>query len=155
MVTFIVALFFLGLCFISFELIVPGGIFGILGVLAVMGSWGLAFWEYGPQGGLLAVFIGVFVITITLVVELKFLPKTAVGRRLFLNDSIGATSQRPVAESSLVGKEGETLTTLAPTGMVLVEGRKYEGFSMSGLVERGTQVQVVDYDNFRVRVKKI
>jgi membrane-bound serine protease (ClpP class) len=155
MVTLIVGLFVLGLCFISLELIVPGGILGGIGLLAVLGSWALAFVEFGAVGGMLAVLAGVVLIGLSLFVELKLVPRTPLGQRLFLKGSIGGTSQPPKAEVTVVGKEGQTLTTLAPTGVVRVDGHEYEGFSISGMMERGTKVEVVDYDNFRVRVKRI
>jgi membrane-bound ClpP family serine protease len=155
MVTLIVGLFVLGLCFISLELIVPGGILGGIGLLAVLGSWALAFVEFGAIGGLLAVLVGVMVIGLSLFMELKIIPRTPLGQRLFLKGAIVGTSQPVKAEVTLVGKEGKTLTKLTPTGVVLVGGREYEGFSMNGMMEKGLRVEVVDYDNFRVRVRRI
>jgi membrane-bound ClpP family serine protease len=155
MLSIIIALFILGMVLVSFELIVPGGILGLLGVLSIMGSWVLAFIEYGIHGGMIAVVASVVIMTLSLAIELKLVPRTRIGQRLFLNRSIDSTSHGSLAAPDLVGQEGEALTTLAPTGVVIVDGRKYEAFSMSGLVERGTRLEVVDYDNFRVRVKKI
>lgn len=155
MLGLIVALFILGILLISFELIVPGGILGLLGAFAILASWALGFVEYGSGGGLVIFGIGLVLLVLVLAVELKFLPRTKVGKRLFLNRSIEATSQNAVAAPDLVGKKGEALTTLAPSGVVLIDDRKYEGFSMSGMVEKGTRIEVVDFDTFRVRVKKI
>lgn len=155
MLSIIIALFLLGILLVSFEILVPGGILGLLGMLAIFGSWALAFVEWGTHGGLVAVGLGLLVLILSLVVELKFLPRTRVGKRLFLKDAIHATSQGPLAAPEIVGREGEALTTLAPTGVVVIDDRKYEAFSMSGLIEKGTRLQVVDYDNFRIRVKKI
>lgn len=155
MLTIIIGLFVLGLGFISLELIVPGGILGLVGLLAILTSWALAFGEFGVSGGVLAVLIGLLAMGLSLFVELKLLPHTAAGRRLFLKSSIAGTSQRATAESSVIGKEGKAVTPLAPTGVVEVEGREYEGFSMDGMLESGTRLKVVDYDNFRVRVRKI
>lgn len=151
----IIGLYLLGLVLISFEFVVPGGILGVLGGVAIFGSWGVAFTVHGLEGGMLAVLLGILVLGLTLFAELKLLPRTRVGRKLFLERAIEATSQEPLATPALVGLEGEALTTLAPTGVVVVEGQKYEAFSLDGLVEPGTRVQVVDFDNFRVRVKKI
>ncbi len=155
MISIIIGLFVLGLVLISFELIVPGGVLGVMAALAVFGAWTLAFMEYGVQGGLLAVILGVVVMAAVLAIELKMLPRTKMGRRLFLNRTLESTSQKPVATPDIAGKQGETLTTLVPTGVVVVDNQKYEAFSMSGMLEKGTKVEVVDYDNFRVRVKKI
>lgn len=155
MLPIIIGLFILGVGLLSLELVVPGGILGLLGVVSVLAAWTLAFVDYGIQGGLIAVLAGFLVIGLVLLTELKLLPRTAVGKRLFLEGAIAGTSQRPVGEADLAGKEGTAMTTLSPTGVVEVDGRRYEAFSMSGMVERGTRLQVVDVDNFRVRVKRI
>lgn len=155
MLTLIIALFVLGMALISIELIVPGGILGLLGLLSILGSWTLVFLEYGTHWGMVAVLVGVVLLAVSVVIELKFIPRTKAGKRLFLNRSIESTSHASPGAPELLGKEGEALTTLAPTGVVVIDGRKYEGFSMSGLVEKGARLQVVDYDNFRVRVKRV
>jgi membrane-bound ClpP family serine protease len=54
----------------------------------------------------------------------------------------------------VVGKVGEAATTLAPSGYVLIEGRRYEAFSQSGHMDRGTALKVVAVDNFRLIVTK-
>ncbi len=155
MLTTIVAVFLLGLVLISFELILPGGILGLLGAVAIIGSWTLVFMHYGVQAGVAAVLGGFLILFVTLAVELKLLPRTKAGRKLFLFGSIQSTSQNPIATSDIVGKECEALTRLAPTGVVSIENKSYEAFSISGFVDKGARLQVVDFDNFRVRVRKM
>src|SRR5690625_3918739 len=154
MLTTIIALFIVGVLLISFELIVPGGILGLFGGLAILGSWALTFYEYEIHVGLAAVLVGLIILGGTLYVELKLLPRTRFGRRLFLSSAIDSTSQAPLATQDIIGAEGETLTALVPTGVVLIGDQKYEEFSVSGMLEKGTPVTVVDFDTFRVRVKK-
>lgn len=154
MLTIIIALFIVGVLLISFELIVPGGILGLFGGLAIFGSWALTFFEYDLPVGLMAVIVGLIILGGTLYIELKLLPRTRFGKRLFLSRAIDSTSQPEVATEEIVGSEGETLTALVPTGIVLINDQKYEGFSVSGMLEKGTPVTVVDFDTFRVRVKK-
>jgi membrane-bound ClpP family serine protease len=155
MVELIIALFVLGLILISFEFIVPGGILGMLGGLAVIAAWVVAFSAYGAQGGLLAVVGGILVLALMLTIEIRILPRTRFGRKLFLDRAIQSTSHKAAGTLDIVGREGEALTSLSPTGVVVVDGKKFEAFSMSGFVERGTRLQVVDFDNFRVRVRKL
>src|SRR5690625_2516889 len=155
MLTLIISLFVVGLLLVSFELIVPGGILGLLGGIAILGSFGLTFSEYGTHVGLAALVGGLVVLVLVLFVELKLLPRTRFGKRFFLSGAIDSTSHAPLATEDIVGKEGETLTALAPTGVVLIDDKKYEAFSMSGMLDRGTRVSVVDFDTFRVRVKKL
>ncbi len=155
MLSLIIGLFVLGLVFFFFELIVPGGILGMIGALAMLGGCVLAFVEYGAGGGMLTFMIFAVLAVACLVLELKLLPKMRLGGGLFLEKSISGTSQKPAGERDLIGKECEALTTLSPTGLVRIDGKQYEAFSQSGLVDRGTRMKVVDVDNFRVKVNKL
>jgi len=155
MLSIIFALFLVGLAFVALELLVPGGLLGLLGGLAMTSSWVLTFIYYGVEWGFVAVVVGVVLIAVAIVVELKLLQHTKLGRQFLLDREIQSTSQRAVASPDIVGRECEALTTLAPTGVVALDNRKYEALSMSGFVEKGTRLQVVDFDNFRVRVRKI
>ncbi len=155
MLSLIIGLFVLGLVLFFFELIVPGGILGMAGALAMLAGCVLAFMEYGLAGGMLAFLIFTVLAVAGLLLEVRFLRKTRIGGGLMLEGSIAGTSQKPAGERSLVGMECEALTTLSPTGLVRIEGRQYEEFSKSGLINRGSRLKVVDVDNFRVKVSKL
>ncbi len=151
----IILLFLVGLILLFFEVFVPGGVLGVLGGLFMFAGCGAAFIEFGAGGAAIAAAVAFALIGLTLYVELFLLPKTTLGRKLFLEHSIGSQSQPPPARSEdVLGRVGETLTTLAPSGYVLIEGKKYEAASRSGLLPRGTPVRVVGQDNFRLIVSK-
>ncbi len=155
MLTVIIGLFALGVVLIFFELLVPGGILGMLGALAMLGGCVLAFIEYGVGGGLLAFLLFSVLGAACLAIELKWLPRTRIGGKFFLQGAVRGTSHQPPAPDTLIGKECEALTTLSPTGLVKVEGKQYEAFSQSGLINRGARMKVVAVDNFRVTVTKL
>ena len=155
MISVIIALYVLGLILIFFELFVPGGLLGLLGGAAIFTSWTLTFVHVGVGEGIIAVIGGFLLLLVLLALELKFLPRTKTGRKLFLHRSIESTSQAPLATEEIIGRECEALTSLGPTGVVMLDKKNYEAFSLSGFVERGTRLQVVDFDNFRVRVRKL
>lgn len=152
--TTIVLLFAIGTVLFFFEVIVPGAILGILGGLAMLAGCVLAFIEYGPNGGLLAALAAATILGICLYVELRILPRTRAGRRMFLDASLQARSQPPVADPAVVGRTCEAITPLAPTGFVTLDGRKFEAFSQSGFVEKGEKLTVAAVDNFRLIVHK-
>jgi membrane-bound ClpP family serine protease len=54
----------------------------------------------------------------------------------------------------VVGKPATADTTLAPSGYVLVDGRRYEAFCRSGHVAKGEVLRVIGADNFRLIVSK-
>jgi membrane-bound serine protease (ClpP class) len=88
-----------------------------------------------------------------LYLELVILPRTAFGRKMIVQAKVDATSQPPIARlEAVMDKPAEALTTLSPSGYVLVEGHRYEAFCRSGQVPKGAMLRVVGVDNFRLIV---
>lgn len=150
----ILGLIILGLVFTFFEVIIPGGVLGILAAAAILWACALTFQAYGLMAAL-GLFVGsLILVIIVVVVELKIISKTKLGRRLFLDQSVESQSTQILGTESLIGKSGEAETTLAPSGKIIVEGKEYEAFSEDGLIKKGESVKVVSRDNFRIVVKK-
>ena len=149
----IVLLFALGLVFLVLEVITPGPVFGILGGLTLMSGIAVAGTRYGGSAGVLAAFIAIVAVCATLYAELVWLPKTRFAQRFSVKSTSGTTiRQQEVDAGAVMGKTAEALTTLAPSGYVLVEGRRYEAFCQSGHAERGASLHVTGLDNFRLIV---
>ena len=152
--TAIVLCFALGLLLLFFEVFVPGAILGIIGGVFMLIGCGLAFSAHGVEGGVVAVAVAALSLGGTFYFELRVLPRTRWGRKMFLESAVRGASQPPPAQADeVVGQTGEALTTLAPSGLVLVAGRRYEAASQSGLLVKGTPVKVVGLDAFRLTVK--
>ncbi len=147
----ILLLFVVGLLLLGFEVVVPGGILGAIGGLAMLGGCAIAFGEFGPVGGGLALLAALLLTVLMLYVEFRILPNTAIGRRLFLKSKVTGTTHATRGED-LGGKSGEAVTDLAPTGYVMIEGKRHEAFSRSGFLDAGAKVKVVGMDNFRLIV---
>ena len=150
----ILLLFLVGTVLLVLEVFTVGSVLGFLGGAAMLWGCVLAFIHYGLGGGGLAVLAGLALLGLTLYMEFGVLPKTRLGKRFFLHDSIGATSQPVVADPAIVGRLCEAVTTLAPSGYVLLDGRRYEAVSRSGHVTAGTTLKVVAVDNFHLTVTK-
>ena len=154
--TAILLLFLLGMVLLVFEVFMPSSVLGILGGVAMLVGLRRGFhalrrarrrpgrarrprassgWRFTPNS--------------------VCCPRRGSGSVSSCTISIGATSQPPLAEAdAVVGKLCEAATTLAPSGYVLLEGRRYEAFSQSGHVAKGTTLKVVAVDNFRLTVTK-
>lgn len=153
--TAIILFFALGLVLLFFEVVVPGAILGIIGGVFMLIGCGLAFSTYGLGGGAVAVGVAVILLGITFYLELYVLPRTRFGKKMFLEGAVqGASQPMPARADEVVGQLGETLTTLAPSGFVLVGGKRYEAASLSGMLPKGTPVKVVGLDTFRLTVSK-
>ncbi len=151
--TLVIVLFLVGVLLLAAEVILPGGIVGSIGGLLMFAGCVVAFMEFGPGGGLVAVGVAVILIILTLIIEFRFLPRTRLGKRAFLETAITGVSA-PGGEDlqSLIGKTAEAETTLAPTGYVLVEGRRREAFCRSGLAQKGARLEVIGSENLRLIV---
>ncbi len=151
----IVLLFVLGLVFMFFEVFTPGPVFGILGSLALMGGITSTSLQYGAVAGLVAGVVAVAAVSATLYAELVWLPKTRFAQRFSVRSTSGETlTQQRIEPGAIIGKAAEALTTLAPSGYVTVEGRRYEAFCQSGHAPRGAPLRVTGLDNFRLIVSK-
>jgi len=151
----IVLLFVLGLVFLFFEVLTPGPVFGILGGMTLIGGVFEAAIKYGGMGGLVAGVIAIAAVCATLYAELVWLPKTRFAQKFSVHSTSGTTIvQQKVDAGAVIGKPAEAVTTLAPSGYVLVDGRRYEAFCQSGLAARGSVLRVTGLDNFRLIVSK-
>ena len=150
--TLIFVLFAIGIFLLALEVIVPGGVLGIVGGLSLLGGVLVAFDRFGPGGGAWALAAGLLVTAIALYLEFVLLPRSRLAKALSLTATVEGRSQPPVADASLTGRTGVAVTTLAPTGIVECEGRRYEAFSRSGLIAAGAPVQVTAVETFRILV---
>jgi len=151
----ILLLFLLGVLLLAGEVFTPGAILGILGGAAMLAGCVISFNQFGPAGGALATVVALALLGLTLYLELVWLPKSRFGRRLVVQSASDATSQPPVAHpDTVVGRPAEALTTLAPSGYVRVDGRRYEAFCQSGHAPKGATLRVTGLDNFHLIVTK-
>ncbi|MCC6415306.1 MAG: NfeD family protein [Opitutaceae bacterium] len=146
----IIILFTVGALLIGFEVVVPGGILGLLGGIALFGGVAMSFYDHGLNGGFIALLVALGLTGIVLWLEFRLLPRTALGRRMFLHAAVTGTTTAAVED--LAGRVGHAVTALGPSGYVLIEGKQYEAFSRAGFVEAGTAVKVISADNFRLIV---
>jgi membrane-bound ClpP family serine protease len=153
--TTIVLLFLVGIVLLAGDVFVTSFLLAVLGAVAMFAGCVFAYQDYGVFGAGLATGVALVLLAVTIYVELVVLPKTRFGRGLVVQSTVSSTSQPlPADTAAVVGKPAEALTTLAPTGYVRVEGRRYEAFCQSGHVPKGTALQVTGVVNFRLIVSK-
>ncbi len=150
--TAIALLFISGALLLAAEVLLPGGIAGVIGGLALAFGAVLSYSQFGPGIGSIATLAALALVGLTLYLELIWLPKTKFGRAMVVDAVVGAQSQPPPASRAVIGKTAMAVTTLAPTGLVEIAGQRYEAFCQSGLAARGATLTVVGLDNFRLVV---
>lgn len=150
----IVLLFTVGIALIAAEVVVPGAILGIIGGVALVAGVIAAFVRLGFEGGLWATAAAAVVGGLALYLEFVLLPKSRLTRALAVSGTAGGAGQPPVADRSVIGRQALTVTALAPTGIVEIDGRRYEAFARHGHSPKGERLDVVAVDNFRLIVSK-
>ena len=151
----IIGLLVAALVLVFFEVILPGGILGIIAALCViLASW-FAGAEYGAGIGVLTFVGSAAAIAILAFVEFKLLARTSLGRAFFLKSSVTGHSNIAPAEASIIGKKGSALTRLNPSGKVIIDGQTYEAHSQDGYIEADQAILVAAQDNFKLNIKKL
>ena len=167
-----ILLFIGGLGLLILEIfVIPGfGVAGISGivlmvvalVLAMVFNIGFDF-HFAPKGAVIGGFFNVlsaliigFFISLWLSKKV-FLMKTKYGVLALdteLKESEGFTSVDNHL-SGLVGKEGTALTFMRPAGKVEIDGGVYDAVTESGVVEQGTKIRVVRFENAQLVVEAV
>ncbi len=146
-------LILVALVLVAFEVVLPGGVLGVIAALCVIAATILTHIDYGIWVAV-AVFVGSGLLILALIViEFKLLKNTSLGNAFFLKESVtGHTG--PTTEVSLIGKEGVTLIRLNPGGRVTIEGKTYEASSQDGYIDAKQAITVVAQNNFKLTVRK-
>ena len=166
-----ILLFIGGLALLILEIfVIPGfGVAGISGIVLMVTALVLAMvfnigfdFHFAPKGAVISNFFNVlsalivgFFISLWLSKKV-FLMKTKYGVLALdteLKETEGFTSVDSHL-SGLVGKTGTALTFMRPAGKVEVDGEIYDAVTDAGVVEQGTTVRVVRFENAQLVVEK-
>ena len=147
---FIITLILVGLILIFAEiLLVPGvGIAGILGLLSLGGSCFYAFTQIGTTAGTI-----VTAVNVVLVVALTiWVLRAKTWKKLTLETHIESKAVPSESAVLSVGDRGKTVTRLAPMGTVRFGENSVEVKALEGMIDPGTDVQVVMIEDNRIFV---
>jgi membrane-bound ClpP family serine protease len=150
----IVILFALGVILLAVEVVVPGAVLGIIGGILMLVGVIMSFDQFGFEGGGVATAAAITLVAIALYLEFVLLPKSRLARTFSMAATVDARSQPALADRAIIGKRVIAVTPLTPSGVVELDGRRYEAFARSGHVEAGAQLDIVDLDNFRLIVSQ-
>ena len=135
------------------ELFVPGAILGTIGGICLFAGSVSVWIDYGAVGGLTAIVASMVLGLFLFFLEVRLMKTGRMGRWFFLN-AISPQTPSQSAGGIPVGTKGKAVTRLNPTGLVMIGARRLEAISRDGMIDEGTEVEVVNDDPFRVVVKK-
>ncbi len=143
----------LGLIFC--EVLLPGGVLGLVAAGCIIAATAIAGSQYGILAGTAVLFGSLVAALILTVIEFRYFAKTRYGQRFFLKHAVVGHSNTAKADASVIGQTGTTLTRLNPSGKIEVAGRTYEAFSQDGYIESGESVKIVSQDSFKLIIQKL
>ncbi|MCB1121468.1 MAG: hypothetical protein KJT03_07965 [Verrucomicrobiae bacterium] len=178
-----IILLVVGFAMIAIEaFVLPGTfIFGILGVLCVLGGmvWSFAdVWPVVPEPGqepvdwklnteslevgIVNLAIGIVIAIVVLWAVWKYLPHSPLFRKVVHHGHSGSPSPvvsgggRYVDGASLpdIGASGIVISDLHPLGIVEIDGKRYEATTSVGDLRKGAAIQVVGYKSYSLLVDK-
>lgn len=149
-------LFAVGIILIILELLVPSlGILGIIGTVVLFYS--VVAVAESVKAGLMALGIGILGTVLFLWILYRFFGFRTSWRRIILKDAQhnrdGFTSSRK--RNHLLGKIGNTITPLRPSGWVLIDGRKEDVVSEGEMIPANRRVKVIHVEGSRVVVREV
>lgn len=139
-----------GLVILFTEVFVPGGIVGVIGSIIIVSSIYFAFTDLdSPIYGFSLILISIIVIPMIISWGLK---------RAVLDDQqsveAGYVSSQDGIEK-LLHKEGVTSSMLRPSGIAIIEKKRYDVVSEGNVVEKDTPVKVVKVEANQIFVRPI
>jgi membrane-bound serine protease (ClpP class) len=152
--TTILILCIVGILAILAELVLPGGILGVLGALCLIGAVIATFVSYGATAGTIA--FGVLVVAglITLNLWMRLFHRLPFTKQLILNDAVGV-DQALQDRQTLTGHTGIALTDLVPSGRGEFDGEKIDIVTEGPSIERGAKVEIVETRGPSIIVREI
>ncbi len=150
------------LLLIVIEVFVPSG--GLISIVATgCGVTGLIFlYRYSTAWGISGT-VAMFILgPLAFGFALKVWPSTPIGRKMLGEKEPEEKEADRLAELaererllSLIGVEGTVSTDLRPVGQAMIDGKRLEVLSESGIVRAGTRVRITSVDSNQIKVRAV
>ena len=150
-----IAVFLVGVLMIIVEILLPTvGLLAGLGVAAMLYSIVLALG--GDIGALAALGIALVIAVVLFLLIVSRLPSSRLWNKIVLHKS-SRTEEGYVSaaeRTELVGKTGEVLTELRPSGTARIDGRPVDVISEGAFIQKGKRIVVLSVNGSRVVVRE-
>ena len=136
------------------EVLLPGGLLGILAALCLIAATTITMQDYN--------FIAAILFFATTIIgarddyyRVKDFCGHQVWKAFFLSSQIQGRSNKCQAKASIIGETGSTLTPMVPGGRVTINGKIFDAASSDGYIEANTPVKVISQDSFKLTIQKL
>lgn len=144
--------------------VIPGfGIFGALGIAALLGGLGLSLVGTGATWAVALYAVGQVIAAVLLAVVLAFallrvVPRLPFGRKLILDTELrtaGGYASQPESDSQWLGARGTAASTLRPAGVAHFDHERVDVVTEGEYVEAGAPIEVVRVEGNRIVVRRL
>ena len=150
-----IILFIIGIGLVIAEFFLPGGIAGIIGSLAIIGSIIMAGGNPLYMG--ISVLIAIAIAATGMGIIMKFFGKKLhLLNKMVLMDATDTESGyvSNVNRVELLGKIAKTTTPLRPAGTIELDGERIDVVSQGSYIDRGKDVIIVKVEGSRIVVRE-
>lgn len=151
--TTILFLSVIGIVAVIAELVLPGGILGVIGAICLLGAVVATFITHGATAGTIALAAVVAIGLLSLRIWMRFFHRLPFTKQLVLNETVGVDEQVSM-RASLVGRTGISLTELMPSGRADIGGEKLDVMAEGAAIRRGATIVVVETRGPSVMVRE-
>ena len=142
-----------GILLLGLETILPGGVVGFIGCLALVGAAVVGFALPAPWG--MINLVGILILAIlTVAIWIRYFPRSVVGRMLTLQQDT-KTYKSANALTELTGLEGVAQSTLRPAGIARIDGKRVDVVAEGNWIEEGSAIRVIQVEGNHVTVREI
>lgn len=165
-----IIIFILGIILLAVELfVIPGfGIFGVLGVIFILGGLVLGMlpnqdfnFDFVPASQLFAALLTVILAALASVGLVFWLTPKVNQWGAFSTITLASTQERSEGYTSsfysntLLEKEGIVHSRLRPSGRVEIDGEIYDAYSRGDFIEQGEKIVVISTEGTSLKVKRL
>jgi len=140
--TLIFILCLVGIIAIIAELVLPGGILGVVGIICLLVAVGMIFSQYGPTAGMISSFALLIIGIVATSLWMKYFHRLPVTRKFVLNEQVGRDGDL-VHLQGFVGKTGTTVTEISPSGHAIIDGERIDVMTEAGSIPKDVAVEVI------------
>ena len=146
----------IGIALLVIELLLPGfGVSGIMGILCLLAVIVIEFLTASPTVAYIVAAVIVAILILMIVLFMRSMNKGLLFRSpIVLKDRLEAEPLTPAsgALDALIGKQGTAVTPLRPSGIALIDGKRYSVLSQATFIEKDAPVTVVAVDGTKITV---
>jgi membrane-bound serine protease (ClpP class) len=139
-----------GIVCIAMEVYLPGGVIGFLGLCAVAGAAYVGY-QHNSNFGTMLLICGIAGSITASWFSFSYLSKTKEGKKaLLMETDIQLPEDR---YKDLLGKSGQAACDLRPSGVVLIDGQRYDASSKGEYIEKDSPISVCSVETDHIFVQ--